>query len=190
MSWGNVECDDLKELSKKLHAALDGGAVDELMQDLMRDDAAVLLQLVIPMTPTGEKPDLKEVVGGATGAAAEKKIQGFQNAWGGYVGGTLQRGWTGGEDMDPEAYAQTLSVEKGGSVYSITVVNIDEKSSYVEEGHRQTPGRYVPAIGRKLVRSATLGKHFLEKAEMQMLGGAAEAKMQKRVDRFLEELFG
>jgi hypothetical protein len=190
MSWGSVEYDDFKEASKKLREALDGNKVDELMEDLMRDAAATLLELVIPLTPTGEKADFNQVIAGASGKELEKKAAAYNAAWGGYVGGTLKRGWTAGEDKDPEAFAQTLPVEKGGTVYSITVTNEDEKASYVEEGHRQTPGRYVPAIGRSLVRSATLGKHFLEKAELSMRGGAAEAKMQKRLDQFLEEIFG
>ncbi len=190
MSWGSVECDDLKDLSKRLHEAIDGNKVDELMEDLMRDAAATLLELVIPLTPTGEKADFNSVLAGATGAEAEKKTAAYNAAWGGYVGGTLKRGWTAGEDRTPEAHAKTLDVEKAGTVFSIVVENIDEKASYVEEGHRQTPGRYVPAIGRRLVRSATEGKHFLEKAETAMRGGAAEAKMQKRVDQFFKEIFG
>lgn len=35
---------------------------------------------------------------------------------------------------------------------------------YVHEGHRQTPGRFVPAIGRKLVKSFVKGNPFLKKA--------------------------
>ncbi len=32
---------------------------------------------------------------------------------------------------------------------------------YVEHGHRQEPGRYVPAIGKRLVRSFVPGKPYL-----------------------------
>ena len=35
---------------------------------------------------------------------------------------------------------------------------------YVELGHRQQPGRYVPAIGKRLVRSWVPGKPFLRPA--------------------------
>lgn len=190
MSFGEIKFDAFKDLSKRLHEAIDSGKVDDLIEDCLRDEAATLLELVIPLTPTGEKPPIGAVIGGAKGASADKKAAAFNAAWGGYVGGTLKRGWTGGKDIDPEAFAQMLPIEKGGKVFLITVENIDEKASYVEEGHRQTPGRYVPAIGKKLVKPATEGRHFLEEAEMQLRAGAAEAKMQKRLDQFLEDLFG
>lgn len=35
---------------------------------------------------------------------------------------------------------------------------------YVEYGHHQQPGRYVPAIGKRLVASYVEGKHFFTKA--------------------------
>lgn len=49
----------------------------------------------------------------------------------------------------------------GGSSWVITVTNNMEYASYVEEGHRQTPGRYVPAIGKKLKASWVPGQHFM-----------------------------
>lgn len=39
-----------------------------------------------------------------------------------------------------------------------------EYGPYVELGHRQQPGRYVPAIGKRLVRSWVPGKPFLRPA--------------------------
>ena len=35
---------------------------------------------------------------------------------------------------------------------------------FVHEGHRQTPGRFVPAIGKRLVKSFVKGNPFLKKA--------------------------
>ena len=35
-----------------------------------------------------------------------------------------------------------------------------EHAPHVEYGHRQTPGRYVPAIGKRLVASYVPGQHF------------------------------
>ena len=49
-------------------------------------------------------------------------------------GGTLRRGW---------------SVEKIKDG-KYRVFNSVPYALYVEEGHKQTPGRYVPAIGRRL----------------------------------------
>jgi hypothetical protein len=38
----------------------------------------------------------------------------------------------------------------------------------VEYGHRQTPGRYVPAIGKRLVASWVEGQHFLKISEDEL----------------------
>ncbi|WP_400256481.1 HK97 gp10 family phage protein [Candidatus Methanomassiliicoccus intestinalis] len=66
-------------------------------------------------------------------------------------GGTLRRGW---------------SVEKISSG-RYSVINPVPYALYVEEGHRQTPGRYVPAIGRQLKTSWVPGKHMLNDAIAQ-----------------------
>ena len=83
MSFGEVKFDGLKELSKRLREAVDGGKIDELIEDCLRDEAAVLLELVIPLTLPGERPPLKSVIGNATGASADKKAAAYQAAWGG-----------------------------------------------------------------------------------------------------------
>lgn len=70
-------------------------------------------------------------------------------------GGTLRRGWTG----------LTITPESSGEGWSVTLTNPVEYASYVEEGHRQTPGRYVPAIGKQLVASWVEGQHFLKLSE-------------------------
>lgn len=51
------------------------------------------------------------------------------------------------------------------SIVGLTIVmniyNNADYASYVESGHRQTPGRYVPAIGKKLKASWVPGNHML-----------------------------
>lgn len=50
---------------------------------------------------------------------------------------------------------------------AITVYNNVEYAAHVEYGHRQTPGRYVPAIGKRLKKSFVPGKKMLHKAMLQ-----------------------
>lgn len=57
------------------------------------------------------------------------------------------------------------SVKKQGSTYSVKVFNSASYASYVNDGHRQRPGRFVPAIGKRLVRSWVPGQHIAEEAE-------------------------
>ena len=59
----------------------------------------------------------------------------------GKTGGTLRRGWV------------VSRVKKTGNYYAITVSNSVLYAMYVEYGHRQEPGRYVPAINARLKAS-------------------------------------
>ncbi|WP_301860981.1 HK97 gp10 family phage protein [uncultured Megasphaera sp.] len=57
------------------------------------------------------------------------------------------------------------AMQKKGQTYSVKVFNTASYASYVNDGHRQRPGRFVPAIGKRLVRSWVPGQHMAEKAE-------------------------
>ena len=92
--------------------------------------------------------------------------------------GTLRKGW---DNALASLGAMGVSKTQGaGSSYSITVENATPYASYVEFGHRQTPGRYVPAIGKKLVASWVEGKHMLEISEgnlQKVLPGVIQTKL-------------
>lgn len=53
------------------------------------------------------------------------------------------------------------SITHVGNTYKIEIVNPMDYTSYVEFGHRQTPGRYVPAIGKRLKVSWVNGKFMM-----------------------------
>jgi len=53
---------------------------------------------------------------------------------------------------------------------------------WVHEGHRQTPGRFVPAIGKRLVKSFVQGNPFLQKAVSQ-----AERKVNQNFNEGLRD---
>ncbi len=66
--------------------------------------------------------------------------------------GNLRRSATSGE------------VKVTGNTHSIKVGYDINKAPYAgayENGHKQTPGRYVPAIGKKLKKSYVPGKHVV-----------------------------
>lgn len=120
--------------------------------------------------------------------------------WEGYTGGTLRRGWTAktheeaakgsGNPTAEQAlqYAQSLPVEKSGKYFIVRVVNPVKYASYVEFGHRQTPGRYVPALGMRLKNKAVEGKYMLKLSEEQ-LETAAPKIIEKMLDNKLREVF-
>ena len=78
--------------------------------------------------------------------------------------GTLRAGWDNAA-AKLSANGVTTSAGSGGTGYSVDVENAVPYASYVEYGHRQTPGRYVPAIGKRLTASWVEGRHMLETAE-------------------------
>lgn len=53
----------------------------------------------------------------------------------------------------------------------------------IENGHRQSPGRYVPALGRKLVQGRAAGKGFYAAAR-----GEAEQLAYREAERFARTL--
>ena len=69
--------------------------------------------------------------------------------------GDLRRSW------------QLIGPIFSGADISIELRNSKNYASFVENGHRQTPGRYVPAIGKRLKASWVPGRHFLQRATKQ-----------------------
>lgn len=59
---------------------------------------------------------------------------------------------------DTGGLANSVRVEVNGSRGSVGYTA--EHAPHVEYGHRQTPGRYVPAIGKRLKASFVPGQHF------------------------------
>ena len=163
---GNLKFDkkELEKLQKQLEELEKGKARDKFFEDCAKEMAARLLSLVKPKTPVGVYDDPSR------------------------KGGALRRGWTGGKKTDEEAFAKSLTVKKSGKTYTITVENNVEYAPYVEYGHRQTPGRYVPAIGKRLKEGYVPGKRMLEISE-QELEALAPKILQDKLENFLKGVF-
>lgn len=52
------------------------------------------------------------------------------------ITGNLKRNFTGGAEVDPRIYVESLPVEEKNGVFKITIKNPTEYASYVEYGHR------------------------------------------------------
>ena len=167
-----VDVSALKDFKQRLGTLTDS-QVDAFMNRAVRECANWLLSLVIPRTPVG-------------------KVH----------GGTLRRGWlnntgnqagkgagTNGSASQITARANSMNVERGKrGGYSVTVTNPVYYASYVEYGHRQTPGRYVPAIGKRLVKSWVEGQHFLKLSEEELREIAPEM-LEELLNEFLRTVF-
>jgi hypothetical protein len=168
MASANVKL-DYKELEKLQQRILQVGGekeLDKFLKSCAKGLAARLLTKVIKRTPVGQYP-----------------------SGSGKTGGTLRRGWTGGQDMsNGSAYANSLKVTKTGSDYVIEIVNPVEYASYVEFGHRQTVGRFVPAIGKRLKQGWVEGKFMLTISEEE-IRKSAPAILEKRLENYLKRCF-
>lgn len=111
---GRVDLRQLKAFERKL-AKLASGDFEKFCEVAAKELAARLLGKVIRRTPVA-------------------KVD----------GGTLRRGWTAkthaeaesGSGKNPKEYAESLSVQKQGNVYELSVINPVEYAQYVEFGHR------------------------------------------------------
>ena len=82
----------------------------------------------------------------------------------------------------------TMQVSRKGTSYEIVVFNSVNYASYVEYGHRQEPGRYVPAIGKRLKNSWVKGQFMLKISE-QELEAAAPRIINRLLKPYMEDIF-
>lgn len=94
--------------------------------------------------------------------------------------GNLRNLWGAGND---------IKVKKTGNNYEVNIENSASYASYVEYGHRQTPGRYVPEIGKRLVNDWVDGKFMLTLSEHE-LKGQLPGIIKRKMDAWLAGLGG
>lgn len=184
-SMGRINFGELKELQKSLEKLQEN--YDGFMEACAKELAARLLAAAVRRTPTGKPPqdidENRKTTVEVTGAGGKKRkflsreAAIYQQYWQHYKGGTLKRSWTIGE------------IRKEGSTYIIEVINPVEYASYVEYGHRQEPGRYVPALGKRLKKGWAKGQ-FMMTISAQELEQMAPQILEQKMKRFLEEHMG
>jgi len=84
--------------------------------------------------------------------------------------GNLRRGILSKESQQGNKYIARVGPDIATAPYAI----------YVEEGHAQQPGRFVPALGKRLVASWVTGKWYMARTGIQM---------RKRVENNLKNAF-
>ena len=86
----------------------------------------------------------------------------------------MKRSWSAGR------------VQLEGVTGKIMVFNSASYASYVNDGHKQTPGRYVPILGKRLVKSFVDGKNMAEKAAAAT-EKSAKTIMEDAIKKHLEQ---
>lgn len=166
---GKFKSGGMKKLQKDLDK-IKSKETEEFINRCTRELAQRLLRKIIFRTPVGDYSDTYDLVDAGDGkflVMSDKE------------GGTLRRGWTA---------AGSLEITKTGNVYKITIENQTPYASYVEYGHRQTPGRYVPAIGCKLKKAWVQGRFMMTISEREIKKSAPKI-LEKKVMDFLGGAF-
>ncbi len=154
MAKSNVRLDygELKKLKEQIMLFGDPTQTDQFLTSCAKELAARLLAKVIKRTPVGQYEEGS-----------------------GKVGGTLRRGWTGGNRSNASAYANSLQVNKVGNDYVIEIINPVEYASYVEFGHRTknhkgwVEGQFMLTISEDEIRKSA--PRILEKKLKDYLKG-------------------
>ncbi|MBS5890660.1 MAG: HK97 gp10 family phage protein [Negativicoccus succinicivorans] len=131
-----LNIDQWKKFAEAIAISTDQKRIDEAKANAVRLMAAAYLREAKTQTPTGARGTV-EVNG------KEYRIQTEH----------MRRSWDTGK------------LERGARVYQMAVTNSASYASFVNDGHRQTPGRFVPILGKQLVANFVGGQHMAEKAQ-------------------------
>lgn len=161
MGIGEFNQKEFKAWAKQIEG-LTQAHVDAAFQSAANEVGAQLWNTVVRKTPVGVPPtDISTNV--------------YDTWWSGYSGGTLRRSW------------KVSPAVKAGNAWLVEVTNPMEYASYVEYGHRQKPGQFVPALGKRLKASWVPGKHMLQ-LSIQAIEPAAGPILERKMNTMLEQL--
>lgn len=163
MKWGKAG-NPFKQLNRKVQEAKVRGS-QEFCEQMANELANRLLRAVKQRTPVGVPPDW---IGEDT----------YAQYWSGYNGGELRKAWK-----------ITDTQIQGKRTFVIEVYNPMKYAPYVEYGHRQNVGAFIPAIERPLVKPWVEGQHMLQ-ISAEEIRSKAPAIIQKRLHEELERMFG
>lgn len=150
----DIDISQLKHFQQRIEKMAKKQEIDALCEKIAKDLAARLWRKIVKRTPVGENRYIDMLVWGKKKDGSARVVK---NKDGTpklkptvvYSGGTLKKNWRVSESA------------KKMNIIEVEVYNNIFYASYVEYGHRQTPGRYVPAIGKKLKNSWTDGKFMM-----------------------------
>lgn len=159
--WGRCDFKQMRDLQERVKK-LAGNHFEAFCEECAEELAQRLLAKVTKRTPVGVYPPLYA-----------EPVKGYEPA---QKGGELRRSW------------DIASIIKTGNVYEIIVYNSKFYASYVEFGHRQEPGRFVPQIGLKLKKSWVKGRFMLTISEQELQSQSPKI-IQNKLKKYLVENF-
>ena len=181
-----LDISSLTAFQQKLKAGAGKERIAEFFEQCCKELALRFLRKVIKRTPVGEGTfeaiyqEGKQVRYKRGNNAGMPKLRRLTN------GGTLRRGWTHG--MGTMSYVASLKIKKTGNNHVITMTNPVHYARYVEYGHRQKAGQYVPVLGKSLKQSWIPGQ-FMMTISASELSVDMPGILDKKLKAYLEELF-
>ncbi|MDY6267903.1 MAG: HK97 gp10 family phage protein [Selenomonadaceae bacterium] len=187
-----------RDLQKQVQQMASEQEMQKLYQDCCKELAARFLRKVMKRTPVGKGSF--EVVRDKDGTV--KKYKRGKNKGKGKLkrltnGGTLRRGWAAktyeeaksGKAPNVMEAVDALQVARKGRIFEIRITNVVPYASFVELGHRQEPGRFVPVLGKRLKNGWVEGQ-FMMKISSEELAAQAPAVLRKKFQEWLEGRLG
>ena len=204
---GSLNISEFIKFRDNLNKLSNPKVLDKFMRECVAEIAMETLKRTIKLTPVAETIKILQDVTDDSGnkiryKKGKDKGKVKQKNTVIHTGGTLRRGWIAKSQNEAEAlknnkpyeneikeYVYKLRVEKLGQTYIVWLVNIVDYASYVEYGHRQKPGRYVPAIGKRLKKLWVQGRHMLQ-ISMQEVEDRLPQFLDAKLQDYLNQIFG
>ncbi|MGX7196733.1 HK97 gp10 family phage protein [Enterococcus olivae] len=168
-SFGKFDDSDFQEFVSMFNDSVEG---EQFLRDIEAGFTKVTglaLNIVKKKTPVGKtQAYTMPVLSGYTIVDKQFKTKGH---------GALRRAW------------EASDIQRSGNNLMVEIFNNEEYAIYVENGHRQKPGRYVPVLGKQLKANWVPGQHMLEKSldEIQkVLDKVIGEAFEKAMKRLLE----
>ena len=178
---GGCDFSELRKFKKLLVKMADENNLNGFFEDCAKELALRLYKKVVQRTPVGKSAYIYEAVRDSNGGKVrykkgKNKGKVKKKRVNTHTGGTLRRNWFIGD------------IEKAGDCYRVYVSNPTEYAGYVEFGHRQTPGRFVPAIGKRLKKNWVDGRFMLTISE-QEIKKITPRLLEKKILEYLRRCF-
>lgn len=191
-----IDFKGFEKLRQKLHTAGSKPVVQTVEAEVVKDMAAVYLGEAKKHTPVGGIKEVKvtEKTYKSSSATEFKKAKDYNEAKKESRRAFIKR--VKKSKSGPQYLISATSehmrrswgvgpVRVGAKNISVEVFNSASYASYVNDGHRQKPGRYVPILGKRLVKGWVDGLFMAEKAEKKTRK-AAKRIINRRIELYLK----
>ena len=197
---GNFDMGGMRQLQRELNKIAEGNA-DAFIEECAKELVARLLAKVISRTPVGDYSKEIEVTAKRDSKYHKKgDVYRKKENPSGKKGGTLRRGWISKTHEEAASgqgkkfpskeevteFVDSLKIRHEGNLFIIEIINPVSYSSYVEYGHRQIPGRFVPELGKRLKQGWVNGKLMMTTSE-QEIQEIAPKVLEAKIKKFLGE---